>query len=155
MGEVSVYLPREWVRLTDLPAGEGSILLCRVRSSGVAGPMFSYFIGEFVRGRLRRLSGIDSKDARRFRFHLDARAGRSIRVVASVSQGSVKLRLGRRLPEREARVLLLGWQVPAPDGGHPGVTHHMFPVETLPILRKAFEGLRIVLDERLDAGREN
>ncbi len=155
IGEVSAYLPREWVRLADLPVGEGPILLCRVRSSGVAGPMFSYFIGEFVRSRLRRLSGIDSQDARRLRFYLDAQVGRPIRVVASASQGLVKLSLGRRLPEREARVLLLGWQVPAPDGEHPGVTHHMFPAETLPILRKAFEGLRIVLDERVGAGREN
>lgn len=155
MGEVSAYLPREWVRLADLPAGEGPILLCRVRSLGVAGPMFSYFIGEFLRSRLRRLSGIDSKDARRLRFYLDAKVGRPIRVITSVSQGLVKFSLGRRLPEREARVLLLGWQVPAPESRHPGVTHHMFPVETLPILRKAFEGLRIVLDERFYVGRGN
>lgn len=155
MGEVSAYRPREWVRLAGLSEGEGPILLCRVRSSGVAGPMFSYFIGEFVRSRLRRLSGIDSQDARRLRFHLDAQAGRSIRVVVSRSQDSVKFSLGRRLPEREARVLLLGWQVPAPDGSHPGVTHHTFPAETLSILRKAFEGLRIVLNESLDAGGGN
>lgn len=155
MGEASAYLRREWVRLTDLPEGEGTLLLCRTRSSGVAGPMFSYFIGEFFRRRLRRLSGIRPLDARRLRFRLDAQAGRPVRVTATVSQGLVKLRLGRRLPDREARALLLGWQVPAPEGEHPGVTHHVFPAEMLPILRRAFEGLGIVSDERFGAERRD
>ncbi|WP_230632417.1 hypothetical protein [Chromobacterium violaceum] len=146
MGETSAYLLREWVRLVDLPADKGGLLLCRSR----IGQASSYFIGEFIRGRLRRLSAIGSPDARRLRFHLDAQSNRPIRVKASVSKGLAKLRLVRRLPEREARVLLLGWQVPVPEGEHPGVTYHVFPLEMLSIVRRAFEGLGILLDERID-----
>lgn len=148
MGEASAYIRREWVRLEDLPGDERGLLLCRARILGVSGQMSSYFIGEFVRGHLRRLSGIKSSDARRLRFHLDAQAGCPVRVIAVSSKGMVMLRLKRRLPDCEARVLLLGWQVPTPDGEHPTVTHHMFPMEMLPVLRRAFEGLEIVLVER-------
>ncbi|MCY1310021.1 hypothetical protein D9M70_601720 [compost metagenome] len=63
----------------------------------------------------------------------------------------VTIRLVRPLPEREARILLLGWQIPSPQGTHPGITYHVFPVETLPIVRKALEGLGIILDERFGA----
>jgi hypothetical protein len=153
LGEVFVYLYRKWVRLEDSLAGEGPLLLCRTSNPGVAGPIFSYFIGEFVRKRLRRLSSIEFPDARRLRFYLDAQAGRPVRAMATASNGLVKLRLGRRLPNPEARILLLGWQVPPPEGEHPGITHHMFPLEVLPILRKAFEGLGIILDERCGAER--
>lgn len=146
MGETSAYLLREWVSLVDLPVDKSGLLLCKSR----IGQASSYFIGEFIRGRLWRLTDIGSQDARRLRFHLDAQTNRPIRVKASISQGLVKFRLVRRLPEREARVLLLGWQVPAPEGEHPGVTYHVFPSEMLPIVRRAFEGLRIVLDERID-----
>jgi len=149
MGDACAYLPRQWVRLADLPAGEGGLLLCRVR----AGQAYSYFVGEFVKGRLQGVSAIESSDARRLRFHLDAQANRPVRITAVESQGLVKLRLARRLPEREARVLLLGWQVPIPEDEHPGVTYHVFPSETLPIVRRAFKGLGIVLDERIDAKR--
>ena len=149
MGDAYAYLPRQWIRLADLPTGEGGLILCRAR----VGQAYSYFVGKFVKGRLQGLSAIESQDARRLRFYLDAQANRSISITAAESQGLVKLRLARRLPEREARVLLLGWQVPAPEGEHPGVTHHVFPSEMLPIVRRAFEGLGIVLDERIDAKR--
>jgi len=148
MGDASAYLRSKWVRLADLPADEGGLLLFRAR----VGQANSYFVGELVRGRLRRLSAIRSQDARRLRFHIDAQANRPVRIRATAaSQGLVKLRLVRPLPEREARVLLLGWRVPSPEGEHPGATHHVFPAETLPIVRRAFEGLRIVLDERFGA----
>lgn len=149
MGDASAYLPRQWVRLADLPAGEGGLLLCRAH----VGQAYSYFVGDFVKGRLQRVSAIESSAARRLRFHLDAQANRPIRITATESQGLVRLRLARRLPEREARVLLLGWQAPTPEGEHPGVTYHVFPSEMLPIVRKAFEGLGIVLDKRIDAKR--
>lgn len=147
MGDASAYLRREWVRLADLPASEGGLLLFRAQ--------VGYFVGEVVRGRLRRLSAIRSQDARRLRFHLDAQANCSVRVTATTSPGLVTIRLVRRLPEREARILLLGWQIPSPPGEHPGVTYHVFPVETLPIVRKALEGLGIVLDERIRARNGN
>lgn len=143
MGDASAYLRREWVRLAELPAGEGGLLLFRAQ--------VGYFVGEVVRGRLRRLSTIRTQDARRLRFHLDAQANCSIRVMATTSPELVTIRLARRLPEREARVLLLGWQIPSPQGEHPGVTYHTFPVETLPIVRKALEGLGIILQERYGA----
>lgn len=148
MGDVCAYLPRQWVRLADLPTGVVGLLLCRAR----VGQAYSYFVGEFVKGRLQGVSTIDDpSDVRRLRFHLDAQANRPIRITATEFQGLVKLRLARRLPEREARVLLLGWQVPTPEGEHPGVTYHVFPSETFPIVRSAFDGLRIVLDEQIDA----
>lgn len=150
MVDVYAYLPRQWIILADLPAGEGGLLLCRAR----IGQAYSYFIGEFVKRHLQRISAIESSDARRLRFHLDVQANCPIRIKVAESQGLVKLRLARRLPEREARVLLLGWQVPPPEGEHAGVTYHVFPSETLPIVRRAFKGLGIVLDERIDAKRE-
>lgn len=149
MGDVCAYLPRQWIRLADLSAGEGGLLLCRTRF----GQAYSYFVGKFVKGRLQGVSALESSDARRLRFHLDAQANHPVRITAAESQGLVKLRLARRLPEREARVLHLGWQVSGPEGERPGVTHHVFPLETLPIVRRAFKGLGIVLDERMDAKR--
>lgn len=147
MGETFAYLRSRWVRLAELPADEGGLLLFRER----VGQGNSYFVGELARKRIRRLSAIGASDARRLRFYLDAQANRPVRVRATTaSQGLVTLRLARALPEREARVLLLGWRFPSPEGEHPGVTHHVFPVETLPIVRRAFEGLKIVLDERFD-----
>ncbi len=149
MGDTSAYFPHQWVRLADLPAGEGGRLLCRTH----VGQAYSYFMGEFVKGRLQKMSAIESSDARRLRFHLDAQANRPVRITVAESQGLIKLRLARRLPERETRVLLLGWQVPPPESEHPGVTYHVFPSETLPIVRRTFKGLGIVLDERIDAKR--
>ncbi|WP_212045211.1 hypothetical protein [Burkholderia cenocepacia] len=151
MGETHVYLRREWVRLADVAVSAKELLLCRSR----AGQAFSYFVGEFIRGRLRRLSAIASYDARRLRFQLDVQANRPIKVATTTSKGLVKLRLVRRLPEKEARVLLLGWQVPSPEGEHPGAVHYVFPEEVLPIIRKSFKGLGIVLYERPGAKRED
>lgn len=147
MGDTYAYLRREWVRLADLPAGEGGLILFKAQ--------VGYFIGEVVKGRLRRLSTISSQDARRLRFHLDVQANCPIRVSATTSPDLVTIRLVRRLPVREARILLLGWQIPSPQGEHPGVTYHAFPLETLPIVHKALEGLGIILHERYAAGSGN
>ncbi|WP_413731479.1 hypothetical protein [Sodalis sp. RH20] len=149
MGDSAVYLHRKWIGLSVLPLNVGGILLCRAR----VGLAFSYFIGQFVRGRLRKLSSIESSDdARRLRFHLDVQANCPLRIEAATSNGLVKLRLVRRLPKREAKVLLLGWQVSSPMDEHPGVTHHVFPEETLPIVRRAFEGLGIVWSSEVERG---
>lgn len=145
MEGVSIYIRGKWVRLEDFPKKNTGLHLCKLHFSEVAG---QYFIGEVGRGRLRRISEINTSEARRLRFHLDAQAGCSVKVIAVASQGMLMLRLKRRLPDREARVLLLGWQIPTPYGEHPGVTHHMFCMEMLPVLREVFKGLRVILDER-------
>ena len=151
VGETSVYMHREWIRLADLAADERGLHLCKARI-GAGSP---YFIGEFFRGRLRRLSTIASTDARRLRFQLDAQVGRPVRIRTTALHGLVHLHLRRRLPEKEAKVLLLGWQIPTPKGEYPGATHYVFPQETLPIVRQAFEGLQIVLDERIGTTEGN
>lgn len=151
ISETFAYWRSDWIRLADLPSGEMELILCRTRT----GRTFSYFMGEFIRGNLKRLRSIPSSDARRLRFYLDVQATRPYRAKATTSQGLVTLRLARRLPEREARILLLGWQAPAPERERPGVTHHVFPAELMPIVRKAFKGLGIVLDERIDTRRGN
>lgn len=142
MGDTSVYLCRKWVELAAMPADSKGLRLCKVH----LGHVNSYFIGEFANGRLKKLAEIESKDdARRFRFYLDVQANLPIRVTAATFGGLVKLRLQRRLPERESLILLLGWRIPAPAGEHPSITHHAFPVEILPIIRLAFTGLGITL----------
>lgn len=146
LGEIAVYIKGRWGALADIPAA-GGIFLSKCQT----GPVASHFIGDFFRGRIRKMASIDLQDARRLRFHLDAQAGRPMRVKAVTSLGFVKLRLGRRLPQQEAKVLLLGWQVPTPEGEHPGVTYHVLPIEMLPIVRTAFDGLGVVLDERCGA----
>lgn len=152
MGEAFAYVPREWVRLAEVPVGEAGLRLCRADENGAAGRMPSYFVGEFRRGRLKRLCGIQADHARRLRFRFDARAGRPVRVVAVRSpNGLVRLRLTRRLPDRERRALLLGWQVPAPEGERPGVAHHLFAAETLPVVKDAVERLGMVFEERSGA----
>lgn len=151
MGEVFVYFNSRWLKFVDTPITRSRLILCRSSASGIAGDMYFYFIGEFAKGRLRRLREIKSFEARRLRFHLDAQEGRPARVIFTNSDGLIKLKLPRRLPERESRVLLLGWRVPAPKNEHPGITHHVFPLEMLPIVRTALQGLRIVLDERCGA----
>ena len=148
MADATAYIRRVWVRLEDLPLDQRGLLLCKASFSGVTGQMSSYFIGEFFRGRLRRLSGIKSSDARRLRFYLDAQMGCPVKIVAVASHGMVMLRIRRPLPDREAKVLLLGWQVPNPESKYPHATRHIFPLEILPVLRRVFEGLRIVFDVR-------
>ena len=156
MSEAFAYRHREWVQFSDLAVEENGLRLCRTRELGVAGPIFSYFVGEFAGGRLRRLCGITSAEARRLRFQLDVEDGRPVRVVATaLSNGLVRLRVARRLPDREARALLLGWRFPTPKGEHPGITHHVFATETMPIVRRAFDGLGIVIEERFGAKGEN
>ncbi len=124
IGEAHAYVCTKWIRLPELPSGEKEFILCRTRSGQEA---FSYFIGEFIRGNLKRLRSISSTDARRLRFYLDVKATRPYRVKATKSQGLTTLRLTRLLPDREAKVLLLGWQLPMPARERPGVTHHVFP----------------------------
>lgn len=148
MGESFAYLNSRWLKVVDIPISKHRLILCRSSTFGITGNMYFYFIGEFVKGQLQRLREINSLEARRLRFHLDAQEGRPTRVIITASNGLIKLKLLRRLPEREARVLLLGWRVPTPKNEHPGITHHIFPLEMLPIVRTALQGLRIVLDER-------
>lgn len=146
LGEIAVYIKGRWSAIADIPPAGGVFL-----SKCQTGPVASLFIGDFFRGHIRKMASIDLQNARRLRFHLDAQAGRPMRVKAVTSLGFVKLRLGRRLPQQEAKVLLLGWQVPTPAGEHPGVTYHVLPIEMLPIVRTAFDGLGVVLDERSGA----
>lgn len=150
MGDASAYLRRQWVRLADLPKDTTELILCRVRVAQTP----SYFVGELIRGRLRRLSAISSQDARRLRFHFDVKSGSPIKVVVHYSsQGIIKLQLGFPLPKREARVLHLGWQVSAPENERSFGVHYEFPIEALPVLRRTFEWLGIILDERFGARR--
>lgn len=146
LGEIAIYDRGRWGALSEKP-NAGGVFLSKCQT----GPVASHFIGDYFRGRIRKMASLDLQDARRLRFHLDAQAGRPIRVKVVTSQGFVKLRLERRLPHHEARVLLLGWQIPTPEGEHPGVTYHVLPIEMLSILRTALEGLGVVLDERCGA----
>jgi hypothetical protein len=97
------------------------------------------------------MASIESPDARRLRFWLDQLAGRSIRVEAVTLQGFVRLRLYRRLPHEEAKTLLLGWEMGVPQGSHPGLRQYVLPIEALPIVQCALDGLGIVLVERQGA----
>jgi len=149
MDDSSVYLSRKWVDARELPSSLRGSLLCKMNLKGGRG---GYFFGEFVNGHLRRVSSIDSADdARRYRFHLDMQANQSIKVHISISQGLVEFKLKRRLPRKEAKVLLLGWQIPTPEEAHAGITHHVLPEEIFPIVRCAFEGLGIGLVAREDS----
>ena len=146
LGDIAIYDKGRWGALAELPNGGGIFLSkCQI------GPVASHFLGDYFHGRIRKMASLDLQDARRLRFHLDAQAGRPMRVKAVTSQGFVKLRLERRLPLQEARVLLLGWQIPTPEGEHPGLTYHVLPIEMLSIVRAALDGLGVVLDERCGA----
>ncbi|WP_429050854.1 hypothetical protein ACS016_12755 [Aeromonas veronii] len=148
MNDSSVYLNRKWVNVSELPSSIRGSLLCKMHFKGGVG---GYFIGEFVNGYLRRVSSIDSTDdVRRYRFHLDMQANQSINVHVYISQGLIEFKLNRRLPMKEAKVFLLGWQIPTSEGYNSGITHHVLPEEMLPIVRCAFEGLGIGLVERED-----
>lgn len=141
MSEVSVYSFRKWIPLEGMPDAKG-LLLARC----YIGPMLSYFMGEFSRGRLSKLAHITSQEARRLRFHLDRIAGCPIRVQTETSNGFTRLQLPRPLPTEEAKTLLLGWQIPTPASAHPGATSHVIPIEMLPIVRCALEGLGVILN---------
>lgn len=150
LGDASAYLHRKWIGLADLPMSLEGLFLCRVRVA----QSFSYFLGELIKGSLRRLSNVSSQDARRLRFYFDTQSGNPTKViVTSSSQGIIKCQLSRHLPGREGRVLLLGWQVPAQDKELQDVMHFEFPTEMLPILRRAFEWLGVMFDERVSARR--
>ncbi len=146
---VSVYLNGRWADLASLPRVEG-IHLAKCQT----GPRTSYFIGAFYSGGLQRMASIESPDARRLRFQLDMQAGRSVKVEAETFHGFVKLRLYRRLPPEQEKALLLGWEIPTAEGEHPGLRLHVIPMEALPIVRCALDGLGIVLVERQGAQGE-
>lgn len=146
LGDIAIYDKGRWGALAELP-NAGGIYLSKCQT----GPVALHFIGDYYRGRIRKMASLDFQDARRLRFHLDAQAGRPMRVQAVTAQGFVKLRLERRLPQQEAKALLLGWQIPTPEGQHPGVTYHVLPIEMLSIVRTALDGLGVVLDERCGA----
>lgn len=146
LGDVVVYVNGAWAELSNAPRAEGTLLAkCQT------GPKTAYFIGAFFRGRLQQMASIESPDARRLRFWLDQLAGRSIRVEAVTLQGFVRLRLYRRLPHEEAKTLLLGWEMGVPQGSHPGLRQYVLPIEALPIVQCALDGLGIVLVERQGA----
>jgi len=144
--DVMVYLNLKWVGITDLPGVEGTHL-----AKYQAGPLTCYFLGAFYRGRLQRLASIQAQDARRLRFHFDQQIGRPTTVEAETFQGFVKLRLFRKLPVAEAKTLLIGWEMRVPPGSHPGLRQYVIPIEALPIVRSALNGLGIELVERLGA----
>lgn len=140
VSEVSVYSLRKWVPLEAIPNAKGLLLSrCHI------GPMWFYFMGEFSRGHLSKLAHITSQEARRLRFYLDRVAGCPMSVVTETSSGFTKIQLPRPLPIEEAKTLLLGWQIANPAGAHPGATSHVLPIEMLPIVRCALEGLGVIL----------
>ena len=85
-----------------------------------------------------------SDDVRRLRFFLDTKDNCPLKIRIKISNGLARLRLTRRLPRRETKVLLLGWRESGFENEHSGITHHVFPEEILPIVRSAFEGLGII-----------
>lgn len=142
VGEATAYIRGKWIHFPELPPHGKKIHLCRT----FIGTGFSYFLGEFVAGRLWRMSSIESSDdVRRLRFYLDMKENCQLKVKIKTSHGLARLRLVRRLPRRESKVLLLGWRDSGPEGEHPGVTYHVFPEEVVPIVVSAFEGLGIIL----------
>lgn len=141
IGEATAYVQGKWINFSELPSHENKIHLCKI----FIGTSFSYFLGEVVAGHLRKMSSIESSDdVKRLRFCLDMKENCQMKVKIKTSHGLARLRLFRRLPERESRVLLLGWSDSGPEGEHSGITHHVFPEEILPIVRCAFEGLGII-----------
>lgn len=153
MDDFSVYISRKWVDVRELPSSLRGSILCKTFSKGGGG---GYFIGAFVNGHLRKVSSIDSSDdVRRYRFYLDMKSNQSIKVNISISQGLVEFKLKRRLPRREAKVLLLGWQLPISEEDYSWCAHHVIPQEMFPIVRCAFEGLGIELVDRTDGRSKN
>ncbi|HHR0680170.1 TPA: Druantia anti-phage system protein DruD [Klebsiella aerogenes] len=141
MKEAIAYVKGKWVHLPDLPIHEKRIYLCRMPID----TSFSYFLGEVEAGDLCRMNSLESSDdARRLRFFLDTKDNCPLKVRIKMSDGLARLRLTRRLPRQESKVLLLGWREAGPEGEHSGITRHVFPEEILPIVRSAFEGLGII-----------
>jgi hypothetical protein len=143
LNEISIYSTGRWAQLVTMPHAQG-IFLSRCQT----GPKHAYFIGSVSHGRLRRMAYLNSQEARRLSFQLDIQAGCPMKVEAKTSHGFAKLQLWRRLPREEEKTLLLGWQIPSPQGAHPGVTSHVLPIEMLPIIRSALDGLGVVLHQR-------
>ncbi len=139
LNELSIYLTRKWVPLEMISGAEGLLITrCRI------GPIWSYFMGEFSRGHLSRLASITLEEARRYRFYVDHIAGCSISLVIETAPGLAKIRLPRPLPKEEAKALMLGWQIPSAPNAHPGSKTYVLPIETLPIVRCALEGLGVL-----------
>lgn len=141
VGEATAYIRHQWINLSELPSQEKGIYLCRI----FIGTGISYFLGEFLAGRLSKMSSFESSDdVRRLRFYLDVKANCPLKVKVNIFHGLARMRLARRLPRKESKVLLLGWRESGPEGEHSGITYHVFPEEILPIVRSAFEGLGII-----------
>lgn len=141
VGEAALYQRGKWINFSELPLDKMGVHLCRA----FIGTSFSYFLGEFVAGRLWKMGSIESSDdARRLRFHLDIKENHPSKVKVKTSNGLAKLRLVRRLPRKESKVLLLGWRDSIHESEHSGITRYIFPKEILPIVRSAFEGLGII-----------
>lgn len=141
MKESTAYVGRKWIHFSELPFHKKYIYLCRMPFNYG----FSYFLGEIESGCLSRMNSFQSSDdVIRLRFFLDIKYNCPLKIYIKVSDGLAKLRLTRRLPKRESKVLLLGWRELPKRLERPGTTHHVFPEELLPIVRSAFEGLGIV-----------
>lgn len=139
--ELVIYGNRRW-HSPDSSSDEHGLQLGRWK----AGPAWNYFIGRFARGRLVKFAHITNEQSRRYRFYLDLSSNCPIYVNAETAPGLVKIRLPRPLPQEEAKSLLLGWEIPRSPGEHPGATSHVLPIETLPIVQCALEGLGVVLN---------
>ncbi|MGL5397556.1 MAG: hypothetical protein ACRDBQ_20115 [Shewanella sp.] len=146
ISDSSVYLNGRWTDITALPSGTRGSLLCKMNLKGIGG---GYFIGYIVKGRIIKVSSIESiDDVRRYRFYLDVQAVRPIRVNVFHANGLISFKLRRRLPKKESKALHLGWSIPTSKDDYPGTIHHVLPEEMLPIIRCAFEGLGIVVVEK-------
>lgn len=145
MSETTVYMRGKWIHFSELPCNDKQTYLCRMSIDN----LFSYYLGEFEAGRLCKMNSIESSDdVRRLRFFLDTKDNCPLKVRIKISNGLARLKLIRRLPRRESKVLLLGWREPGLENEHSGITRHVFPEEVLPIVRSAFEGLGIIwIDE--------
>lgn len=139
LSDLSIYFVRKWVPL-ELMASADGLLISRCR----IGPTWSYFIGEFSHGHLSRLAHITPQEARRYRFYVDRTGGCPISIVAETAPGLARIRLPRPLPKEEAKTLMLGWRIPSAASAHPGSTSYVLPIEMLPIVRCALEGLGVL-----------
>lgn len=142
IGDVTVYVKGRWIKLSEISYCEKIILLCRLSIS----TSFSYFLGDFVDGKLSRMSSLTSSDdARRLRFYQDIQENCSLKIKIKKDNGLIRMKLVRPLPRKESKVLMLGWR----ESGHKyepsWIAHYVFPEEVLPIVRCAFEGLGILL----------
>lgn len=147
--DVSIRCSGKWMALSACSTAEG-LFLARCRT----GPRFEYSVVQVSQGHLRQMKELRREESKRLQFYLDAEAGHPLKVRTDVSQSEVRLRLNRHLPREEARVLLLGWQLPPPDGGGSTATSYVIPREMFPLVRQALTGLSVDLIEReLTEGR--